>query len=362
MKAFNVIALDKDFQVVSLLRSTNLQWSRKYYEAGTFSVQIPIEQYSPDIKYIYTKSRPEIGKVIQKNYLNQRKYKNIQLSGYFLEKELDRHVVYHKGTSNITNGPEWIESSGKAEDVAYSFFEAFKQISTDIFTSNLGILSAGSQGRGKKAVHTRNGEYLGKKIYDILKPSEMSYIINYDFVNNAKKFSVWSGVDRTEGNAGNNNPVIFSTKYGNIKEPNILISEENYKNACIVSNEQINGETSSYTTRAVLKENEDTEIQFLSLMSSLSKNDYTDVDFLAALENESFNELENHQVLINVEFDAMEGSYEYMVDFDKGDKCSLEFPEMNLSLQAVLIGCYEVIKSGKWTMTMEFGEPVIVRR
>lgn len=348
--------------MISLIRSTNLQWSRKYYESGTFSIQIPIEQYSPDIKYIYTKSRQEIGKVTQKNYLNQRNYKNIQLSGFFLEKELDRHVVYHKSTTNITNGPEWIEYSGKAEDVAYAFFNAFKQISTDTFTSDLEISPGGSESRGKKSVHSRNGEYLGKKIYDILKPSEMSYRTSYDFVNNVKQFEVWAGVDRTEGNTGNNNPVIFSTKYGNIKEPNILISETDYKNACIVSNEQINGETSSYTTRAVLKENDDGDIRFLSLMSSLSKSNYTDEEFIEALENETLNELENHQILINVEFDAMEGSYEYMVDFDLGDKCSLEFPEMNLSLQAVLIGCYEVIKSGKWTMTMEFGEPVIVRK
>lgn len=345
-----------------MIRSTNLQWSRKYYEPGIFSIQIPIEQYSSDIEYIYTKNRPEIGKVKQINYLNERNYKNIQLSGYFLEKELDRHVVYPKGTSNILDAPEWINFSGKAEDVAYAFFEAFKQISTDTFSSNLGILSETSKSRGKNSVHARNGEYLGKKIYDILKPSEMSYKTGYDFENNTKTFSVWSGVDRTEGNAGNNNPVIFSTKYGNIKNPNILISKTDYKNACIVSNEQINGETNSYTSRAVLKETDDEEIRFLSLMSSLSKSDYTDSGFIEALENEALNELEKHQVLINVEFDAMEGSYEYMKDFDMGDKCSLEFPEMNLSLQAVLIGCYEVIKSGKWTMTMEFGEPVIVKR
>lgn len=290
-----------------------------------------------------------------------RNYKNIQLSGYFLEKELDRHVVYPKGASNILDAPEWINFSGKAEDVAYAFFDAFKQISTETFSSNLDILSGESKGRGKYSIHARNGEYLGRKIYDILKPSEMSYEIGYDFENNKRIFSVWSGVDRTEGNAGNNNPVIFSTKYGNIKNPNILISKTDYKNACIVSNEQIN-ETSSYTSRAVLKETNDEEIRFLLLSSSLSKSDYTDSGFIEALENEALNELEKHQVLINVEFDTMEGSYEYMEDFDLGDKCSLEIPEMNLSLQAVLIGCYEVTKSGKWTMTMEFGEPVIVKR
>ena len=35
---FNVIALDEKYQIVSLLRYTNLQWNRKYFEPGTFSL------------------------------------------------------------------------------------------------------------------------------------------------------------------------------------------------------------------------------------------------------------------------------------------------------------------------------------
>ena len=61
MASFNVMALDRNFNLVALLRYTNLQWSRKYHESGTFSIQIPIEQYQPSFKYIYTNARPETG-------------------------------------------------------------------------------------------------------------------------------------------------------------------------------------------------------------------------------------------------------------------------------------------------------------
>ena len=47
--------------------------------------------------------------------------------GHFEENELNRHVVYQKGTTNITNSPAWIEKSGKAEDVAYSFFDRVEE-------------------------------------------------------------------------------------------------------------------------------------------------------------------------------------------------------------------------------------------
>ena len=67
----------------------------------------------------------------------------------------------------------------------------FKRITTDRFTSLLNISSSESAGRGKKAVHTRNGEYLGSKIYDILKPSGLSYRVTYDLLDNTNTFAVW---------------------------------------------------------------------------------------------------------------------------------------------------------------------------
>ena len=63
--------------------------------------------------------------------------------------------------------------------------------------------------------------------------------------------------------------------------------------------------------------------------------------------------------IVNMEFDASSGSYEYMKDFDIGDECTIEIPKMYLSADARLIGCYEVMKSGQWSMTMEFGTPII---
>ena len=243
--------MDKDFAIHSLLRFTNLQWNRKYHETGTFSMQIPLEQYSDKIKYIYTKDRPEVGKVTQQNFVSQNGFQFIQLSGYFLEHELNRHVVYQKGETNIENAPEWIEQNGKAEDVAYAFFNAFNKITADGITSSLGMSVGTSQSRGKKAAHTRNGEYLDWKIYDILKPSGMSYRVHYDFENSTKKFEVWTGLDRSQDN-GVNNPIIFSTRYGNIKNPNIVISDTRYRNACIVTNEQVQNDSSDYTVRQYL--------------------------------------------------------------------------------------------------------------
>lgn len=363
-KGFNVIALDKNYQIVSLLRYTNLQWSRKYYEPGFFSLEIPLEQYKANYKYIYTKDRPEMGIISQVNYINKNGYKSINLSGYFLENELNRRVAYRYGQTNIENAPSWINRNGKAEDVAFEYFNAFKDVTftdgTNTYQCLLGINSGNSLSRGKIADHERCGEYLGNKIYKILKPSEMSYRVSYDFENNSKVFSVWSGKDRTQGQ-NSNNPVTFSTSYGNIKNPIILIDNTNYCNGCIVDNES---EGSVYSKMILNRDGNENnyEDRISYVKSSTNRTDYeTDMEFYFALEAEGKEDLSERVKLINIEFDAMEGSYEYLTDFDLGDKCNIEVPDMYISADSVLIGCYEVIKSGTWNLTLEFGTPVLRR-
>lgn len=305
-----------------------------------------------------------MGIITQINYVDKSGYKSVHLSGYFMENELNRRIVYRNGTSNITNAPAWINQKGKAEDVAFSFFNAFKDVvfsdGTSSYSCLLGISSGISLSRGKTADHERCGEYLGNKIYHILKASEMSYRVEYDFENNIKMFNVWSGKDRTHGQI-ENNPVTFSTRYGNIKEPNILIDNTNYKNGCLVDNES----NDSICNRVLLRRasgEDDYSDSFHYVKSTLLREDYsTESEFFTAMQSEGNVELNDRVKVINVEFDAMEGSYEYRKDFDLGDKCNLEIPEVQISADAVLIGCYEVIKKGEWSLSLEFGTPILRR-
>ena len=361
-KGFNVMALDKDYQTVSLLRCTNIQWNRKYYEPGTFSLEVPLEQYNPSFRYIFAKDRPEMGMISQINYVNKANYKAINLSGFFLENELNRRIVYRKGSTNITNPPEWTGQSGNAEDVAFAYFNAFKDVifsdgNTEYYCP-LGIQAGTCLSRGKFSEHERGGEYLGNKIYTILKPSEMSYRVSYNFESSEKIFSVWSGKDRTQDQAINN-PVTFSTRYGNIKGPNILIDNTSYKNGCIIENENGN---EIYSRMLLNRENDDEYDAFSYVKSSVNRADYSaNANFFSALESEGKTDLAERVRLVNVEFDTIVGSYEYMEDFDLGDKCNIEIPEVDISANAVLIGCYEVIKSGIWDLALEFGTPILRR-
>ena len=366
MASFNVMALDRNFNLVALLRYTNLQWSRKYHESGTFSLQIPLEQYDPSFKYVYTKDRPETGRISQINYTSNNGQKYVQLSGYFLEHELNRMVVFTSGQGNIYSNPTWVELSGPAETVAYNFFKDFSKIQfgngNSIITFGLGINSGVDQHRGSVAQHVRDNSYLGNKVYHILKPSGMSYRVIYDYETNIKQFEVWTGLDRTSEQV-ENNPVTFSTRYGNIKNPDILLDDSTYKTGCIVVGGKDN-EDSLIHVRALMDSDELQEDNaFLVLQTSTDASNFASTaDYYQALDSEGRAEKNSKWTrTINAEFTALEGSYEYLRDFDIGDICNIEIHEVGISMNARLIGCYEVMKSGNWSLTLEFGTPIIKR-
>lgn len=409
MKSFNVLALDTNFNIVGIVAYTSLQWSRKWHECGMFSLSVPIEQYSSNWKYIYTKDRPELGKISQINYVSQNGRNQMYLSGYFLEKELDNMIVYNKpeylderddpilsGSPSISGiitdyfNAEHLEA--RSDIVAHAFFNGFKKIhfyktanslSDTKYYYELDIADGTTIGNDFKiADHYRNNEELGYKIYDILKPSGASYRIRFDFDNLQKYFDVIAGKDKTQDST-TNNPIVFSTKYGNVINPNIVFDDNSIKNAIVTSAEY---DTSSKTEndRKTQKKHAvnvwfDTECNaFMYLDTSVNPSDYKDYDLggdilsggknsnyrCSAYKNAVFSELksalnEYNMRIINIEFNTIEGSYEYITDFDLGDLVSLEIPEIKLSADVRLIGCYEVIQEGKWTLSLEFGTPII---
>ena len=361
-KSFDILVLDKDYQIISILNYTLLQWTRKYFEAGTFSVEIPIELYSSDMKYIYTKNRPEVGEITQVNYYIKDGYKSAYLSGYFLENEVNKRVAYYTGkTTNIINNPSWEVQSGKAEDVAYTFFDAFKDVrwnhSGAEWSSDLGIETGTNLHRGNDAEHTRTNDQLGDKIYQILKPSQMSYRVKYDFETSTKTFEVWKGLDRTQDNTDNNNPVVFSTSYGNITKCDVLINSTDYRQCYIVGNGSASSSSTDNTHlyAGAQRASGETALDdaFIYVNGSVP-SDSTTNQIRQNMYAQGREALLAHKKEVSLDFDTLEGSYEYREDFDLGDVCSIEIKELGLSVDAVLSGCVEVVKNGAWSLSLEF--------
>ena len=334
----NFRALDANYDTIGILLPTDIQWSRSYYECGTFSIQIPVDQYSNEMKYIYWKDRPELGVISQQNYEIKKSVQFVQLSGYFLENELNDKVIYPLYTS-----------TGNIEDAVVDMVKTY---SDDI--PLLDTITA-SQSRGLSVDFQESNATLANKAYELLKDSEMSIRMDYDYVTNSKTFSVWKGVDRTQSQ-GENNFVVFSTKFGNLENPNVYIEDTDYKNYAVIGGQAIDDVT-IHTT--------------LDLSGGgYQKQTYIDAssvaydDTLITLAQYKLN-LQTYAAtklglsVNNVTFDAIADSYEYMSDYDLGDKCDIIIDEIGLELEARIISIAEVIESNEHTITLEFGDQII---
>lgn len=375
-KPFTLKALDSNFNLVALVAYSNLQWSRKFHEAGIFSVVVDASQYSTDWKYIYTEKRQEVGKITQVNWVKKKNSTTVTLSGYFLESELNNMVCYKKpthyygdgGSIDAVTAPSWTTQSGTADEVAEAFFEAFKYIKytnydiggdTMVTHENELNIEFGSieSGNYHQSVHNRNNELLGNKLYSILKPSGGSFKVAFDYVNRKKVLNIVIGKDRTWGNAERNNPVLLSSTNGTLTSASIVTSTTNTKDAVV---QTLNTEDEVIVLVNGLPNSSG---RFVHQEILASNTDYATAEaFKTAVMNDARQVLYDYEDIYNFDFDAEFGAYEYLEDFDLGDLISVNVPEIGLSADVRIIACYEVVKNGVWSMSIEVGTPILRKR
>ena len=61
----DLVFLDSNFNTIKFVDYINLQWNRRYYECGQYSVQILARDFDKEFQYVYRASEREIG-VVQK--------------------------------------------------------------------------------------------------------------------------------------------------------------------------------------------------------------------------------------------------------------------------------------------------------
>lgn len=102
-----VFALDARMNRISgTIPYTSLQWSRKYYEPGQFSMSVPANIFDSEWRYIYTADRPETGIVNKVEYddssLTPDGIDTVTVSGFFLEHILNDYTFLEEETEWIT--------------------------------------------------------------------------------------------------------------------------------------------------------------------------------------------------------------------------------------------------------------------
>lgn len=377
---FSLKILDDNFNLVCLINYASLQWDRMYNEVGKFVIEGVQGNYDRNTwKYVYTEKRKELGRISQVNLKKEGGTKKITLSGLFYESELNKMICYakptkydddtgtHKATSILKAGsPQWVTSEGTADIVAQAFFNGFKQISfrnyligdfagNTLVTKTFELpITMGNveQGDYHYAIHNRNNEKLGDKLYNILKESKASYEVAFDYDTKTTTLNIIHGVDRTqEGHAYGVNPTIFSMTNGSIKSASIVTSDTGTKDAVI----QVSEDETQTLVLANCREN--STGRFVAETMSSNQSDFaTDKAHKLSAMADAATILQDKGDIINMEFDFVNSSYDYMIDYDLGDIVSINIPDIGINVDTQIVACHEVIKNGTWSMSIEIGD------
>lgn len=342
-----LIALDSNFTPLVYLNYIELQWNRKFYEVGDFSVQITADQYDSNAKYIMLKDRPELGIIQKVEYSEKNSGLFVQMSGFFAEKLLDEKIAY--------------PAYSKANQTVENFFSGVwsKYInSTDLQSEyHLDIKKNLYPEITDRISKQTTGNPITELLMVTLQPFNISLKASLDYDENKIIFEIIKGRDLTQDNTEGNNFVIFSEYFGNLKEATYLEDNSNYKNYAIV---QGAGEGSSRKTVIVDKSNGKTKRQLYVDARDLQKDDdMTDAEYSEQLRQRGLEKLLDTVNITNLETDIMANAgFEYIADYDLGDTVDISVNIIQKSFKAQIIEASEVISGISHNVTLTFGDKV----
>lgn len=319
-------ALNNRFNLVSIgLAYDNVQWNRRYYEAGSFQMQLPVKLYDPSWAYIGTTERPELGMVQKVEYSGEGDV-NVLISGYFCEKMLDDKVIFPKVEINDTN----IEHAVR-----------------DLFVNNkkdlpIGLSRPNSPILGENVSIDANGDFIGTKIYSILESQELTYSVTFDYDRNDLWMRVWQGKDRTQSQDVNPYQV-FSTEFGNITDKKVSLDDSGYRNYAIIpvmDEEYVDHKVyyldwshGGYRKEIVLDHSSDMPDEYT-----------TDAQFKEQILQQAAEEMAQYAKVEDIDI-TVSGTVGYMTDFDIGDKCDVELTDIGVSMETRIVQVDEVFKA-----------------
>ena len=320
-------ALDKNFNLAADgIPYTNMQWNRKYYEAGDFQAELPLYAYDDSWAYIGTRERSELGEIQKIQYSGEGDTK-VLLTGFFCEKMLDDKVCFPEYSANEIN-------------VETAFREIFNKYKKDL---NITLGAANNPLLGGTTSLEFTDDELGKKLYSILETFELSYRVGFDYKTKKLRLDIWQGKDRTQSQKENAYQV-FSTNFGNIANKTVDIDNSGYKNYAIIPIMD-DGETVGKDTLYLDWSNGGYKKEIVFDKRSEWPDEYTtDAQFKEQVLQQAAEELLAYSIVEDVDLQLIDDTG-YMVDYDLGDKCTCYLSDIGYLADARIVEVREVFKA-----------------
>ena len=330
----NLLGLDATLEPVRTLQCLNIQWNRKYYEAGDFALQLRAGDWDSAIAYVFTPDRPETGMVQKVETEHNVKGDFVNVSGFFLEGLLGWGIIYPVYSWN-----------GNLPAMCLDLADRILRPDHPRLTLDT-LPSLGSN----VSVRYENGEGLGETTFAALKAQELSQRIRYDYASGRLIYSVWQGADRTQEQSANAYAV-FSQDFGTVDTLTLTQDESAFRNYAIVvydgGNLELDLRVGTEPRRMMYVDTG------LSIGEGQAEN-----DFLSQVRAEGQKQLSEYARIVNVDADVVQSNFRYLRDYDLGDRCDVRDDRLKLAFEARIIEIREVWKNNEHTVSLQFGDKI----
>lgn len=325
-----LLGLDAALQPIGSLTCLNIQWNRRFYEAGDFQVLLRAGDFDPAIAYLYTAERPETGMVQKVETERTAKGDFVLLSGYFLEGMLNWRVLYPP-VAEVMNVAVFCRDQVRDR------------------LGGAGFLVPEGAEHGEIKTITARGEPLGDFLYALLAPYALGQRIRLELAENRMIYEIWRGNDRTQSQS-QNAFALFGQGFGTVDGLTITRDDSALCNCAIAAYE---GGAVTVDARA------DASVprREMYVDTQLSPGQYLTP---AALHRDArahgLRALEKRKALMNIDATVLRAGVRYQKDYDLGDRCDVRDDRLQVQFEGRIIEINEVWKEGAHTVSLQFGD------
>ncbi len=333
-----LLGLDAGFRPVKALVCINIQWNRRYYEAGDFQLQLRAADWDTAVAYVYTRERPETGMVEKIETEHNVKGDFVLVSGFFLEGMLNWKAIYPR-----------CQAAGNLADECRALAAAY--------LADTGVTVPAAAPLGADAAFDAEGDLLGDVTYGLLRLQELGQRIRLDFRTGTLFYEVWRGLDRSQSQS--ENPyAVFSRGFGTVDTLTLTRDSSDYRNYAVAV---YDGGALTVDVRADLAE----PLRVLYVDTGLAAEEgQTQEAFLAAVRTAAFQALNSRARILNIDANVLQNNLRYLADYDLGDKCDVMDDRLQLAFEARVVEVNEVWKNNAHTVGIQFGDklPTVYQR
>lgn len=364
-----LIFYDKFGKQLDDIEFIEMQWNRKLYEPGNFTLYTTAQRWNPDIKYIRNTGRKEMA-IVQKIIFEKKTEGNfITASGFFLEKMLEWGCNYNAKSLTATTSAS---VRSKIKDYLKESFNSSdrKQLLSVSIEENSILPSSIDQSLDI-------GTPFGNFLYSYLQDNNMSFFCKPVFGSDESKPLIGLSINLYRGK-DKRDTVYFGEGYEDISQIDYVLDESaEYPLVGVVQEVQeatgFSGVSSVNTKDGVKHFIKETVVVESNKPSGLGASyplrvitgNVADIEMVSAnqaairraMKQQAKLDMLDHYKIETISADVIQNNFLYLKDYDLGDIATVVIDDVEQMFVSRIVEASEIHRNNSIEVTLTLGTP-----